>query len=99
MTFEALESLVHSWASNKGLIQYENRYVQLAKVMEELGELSNGMLKEDYALISDAIGDVLVTMIILSHQLGFDMIGCLEGAYEVIKDRKGRTDNGTFIKE
>lgn len=45
------------------------------------------------------MGDVFVTLIILCDQLNLDPIECLDMAYEKIKDRKGKTINGVFIKE
>lgn len=45
------------------------------------------------------MGDVFVTLIILCEQIGIDPEECLEMAYEKIKDRSGRTINGTFVKE
>lgn len=45
------------------------------------------------------MGDILVTLIILCDQLSLDPVECLFKAYEKIKDRKGKTINGTFIKE
>lgn len=44
-------------------------------------------------------GDVMVTMIIMAKQLDIDLAECLEMAYEKIKDRKGKTINGTFVKK
>lgn len=45
------------------------------------------------------MGDVFVTLIILCKQLGIEPQRCLELAYEKIKNRKGETRNGMFIKE
>lgn len=45
------------------------------------------------------MGDIFVTLIILCKQLGIDPQRCLELAYEKIKDRKGKTIDGTFVKE
>ena len=45
------------------------------------------------------MGDIFVTLIILCDQLNLDPVECLYKAYEKIKDRKGKTINGTFIKE
>lgn len=45
------------------------------------------------------MGDIFVTLIILCDQLNLDPIECLDRAYEKIKDRKGKTINGTFVKE
>ena len=45
------------------------------------------------------MGDIFVTLIILCDQLNLDPVDCLARAYEKIKDRKGKTINGVFIKE
>lgn len=45
------------------------------------------------------MGDIFVTLIILCDQLNLDPVECLYKAYEKIKDRKGKTINGTFVKE
>lgn len=45
------------------------------------------------------MGDIFVTLIILCKQLGIEPIKCLELAYEKIKNRHGKTINGTFVKE
>ena len=45
------------------------------------------------------LGDILVTLIILSEQMDIDLIECLAMAYEKISDRKGKTINGVFVKE
>ena len=54
---------------------------------------------EPKAALKDAIGDTLVTIIVLAHQLDLDVTECLSIAYEEIKNRKGKMVNGTFIKE
>ena len=48
----------------------------------------------------DAIGDVLVTLIMSAATIDVDVTECLELAYNEIKDRKGylRAD-GVFVKE
>jgi len=47
----------------------------------------------------DAIGDSLVTIIILADILGYNPVDCLQEAYDVISKRKGETKDGCFIKE
>jgi NTP pyrophosphatase (non-canonical NTP hydrolase) len=86
------------WADDKGLLKIENAPKQLAKVMEELGETAGAYLKGNQHELRDGLGDCFVTLIILSKQLGFTPEECLEAAWEEIKDRKGVTKNGTFIK-
>jgi len=65
----------------------------------EIATLCDAIIKNDEEKQIDGIGDVLVTVIILSEQLGYDPVKCLELAYNEIKNRTGKTINGTFIKD
>lgn len=97
--FLMLQNQILNWANERNLLKEENATNQLCKVMEELGELSSALLKGNELALKDAFGDVLVTLIILCKQKGLDLLDCLDLAYNEIKDRKGQTINGTFIKE
>lgn len=99
MKYEELNELIVEWATNKDLIKKDNAKTQMLKVLEEVGELSGALLKDNQEQIIDGIGDSLVTLIILSSQLGLDSVACLESAWNEIKDRTGKTVNGSFIKE
>ena len=48
--------------------------------------------------IKDDIGDQIVTLIIQCEIQGIDLLECLNLAWNEIKDRTGKTVNGTFIK-
>ena len=93
-----IEEKVGQWASERGIDKPENATKQVMKAMEELGELSAGVNKLDREKQIDSLGDLQVVLIILAKQLGIDYIGSLESAYEVIKNRTGKTVNGVFIK-
>ena len=54
---------------------------------------------DDKGILVKDNGDSFVTLIILSMQLGLHPSECLEAAWNEIKDRKGKTKNGVFIKE
>ena len=99
MTFEQLNEKVLEWADDKGILVPENSHKQALKMVSEVGELCDAVIKNDKYDQIDAIGDVLVTVIILAHQLGHDPVKSLYTAYEVIKDRKGISKNGIFIKD
>jgi NTP pyrophosphatase (non-canonical NTP hydrolase) len=100
MTFDNLIENVQLWAQNKDILKSENAPKQLMKVMEELGETAGAIAKNKATdEIMDGIGDTFVTLIILSYQLGLEPSACLEAAWNEIKDRKGNTVNGVFIKE
>jgi NTP pyrophosphatase (non-canonical NTP hydrolase) len=94
-----MKKKVLEWAEPKGLLNPEFAPKQFMKLVEEVGELSNAILKDNKAGIIDGLGDCVVVLIILAEQLGFDLDTCLECAYNEIKDRKGQTLNGTFLKD
>jgi NTP pyrophosphatase (non-canonical NTP hydrolase) len=98
MTFDNLIENVTQWADDKNILKKENAPKQLLKVMEEVGETAGALLKNKEAEIKDGIGDSFVTLIILAKQLGLEPADCLEAAWNEIKDRTGKTENGVFIK-
>jgi NTP pyrophosphatase (non-canonical NTP hydrolase) len=99
MLFEELQANVEDWADNKGLLKKENAPKQFLKVIEEVGELAAAVARDDEHETIDAMGDTFVTLIILSAQLGYDPVACLNEAYNVIAKRTGKTVNGVFIKD
>lgn len=90
---------VLEWAEERDLLKEKNVPKQFMKLSEEVGELANAILKKNRIEQIDAIGDIQVVLIILADQLRLDYDTCLEMAYEEIKNRKGKTVDGTFIKE
>ena len=89
---------IKQWVIDRNL-QTADPKVQMCKTVEELGELARAINKGDVAEQIDGIGDVVVTLVCISQQLGLDFIECVEAAYDEIKDRKGKMINGTFVKE
>ena len=96
---ENTQEKVIEWAKERQLVKLGNAPKQLIKLSEEVGELGSAFLKNDFNEIKDAIGDIQIVLMILSEQLSIDYNQCLEDAYNVIKNRKGRTENGTFIRD
>ena len=94
-----IKEKVLEWANERNLLHNENALKQYSKLQEESNELLIGILNKDPYEIIDALGDCAIVLIILANQLGFDIDECLESAYNEIKNRKGRTENGNFIKE
>lgn len=93
---------VNKWAIDKGLDK-GNPKVEWMKVTEEVGEIRDVFLKpHDFAdpewSLKDAIGDSIVTLIVLCLQLGYDVEECLTIAYNDIKDRQGVMIDDNFIK-
>lgn len=93
---------VNEWAISRRLDK-GNPKVEWMKVTEEVGEIRDVFLKpHDFAdpawSLKDAIGDSIVTLIVLCLQLGYDVEECLTIAYNDIKDRKGVMIDDNFIK-
>lgn len=94
---------INEWADERNLKQADPK-IQWMRITEEVGEIRDVLLKptkftEPQIALKDAIGDALVTIIVLAHQLDLDVTECLNIAYEEIKNRKGKIVNGTFVKE
>lgn len=94
-----MKDRILEWAEPKGLLNPDFAPKQFMKLVEEVGELSNAMLKDKKEEIVDALGDIQVVLTILAKQLDLDLDKCLKSAYDEIKNRKGKTINGTFIKD
>lgn len=95
---ETLINNIKDWSKDRGLDKTDPK-MQVVKLVEEFGELARGILKEDDDLIIDSLGDMLVVIIILHQQLGLELNQTLTVAYNEIKNRKGKTTDGVFIKE
>lgn len=98
-SFQELASLVYVWADERNLLQAGNHKNQALKMVSEVGELCDAIIKKDEPGIIDGIGDTLVTIIILCEQLNLDPVDCLSSAYQEIAERKGKTVGGTFVKD
>ena len=99
LTFDELIVNVHGWADEKGLIKPEYIKSQFCKVIEELGEAASAINKNQRDELIDGLGDTFVTLIILTLQCGLTPQEALGAAWDEIKDRRGTTRNGVFIKQ
>ena len=97
--YEKLISDVVDWADDKGLVKEENSDKQLIKIIEEVGELASAILKKKRKEEIDAVGDIMVTLIIFADIRGYDVMSALGYAYQEIKDRTGKMVDGSFIKD
>ncbi len=91
--------LIRQWAKDRNLIEGATTQAQMLKMTEEVGELASGIAKNNRDVTRDSIGDCVVVLTILAAQHGWDIEDCISAAYEEIKDRKGRMENGVFIKD
>nr|WP_275975159.1 MazG-like family protein [Tetragenococcus halophilus] len=89
--------LIEYWSFEKELHK-GNPDRQFIKQVEEQGEIAAALSRGNLDDLKDAIGDTVVTLIILGQQQGMSLERCLATAYDEIKGRKGQTVDGVFIK-
>ena len=100
MKFEEYEELVVKWGHDKGILPTQEPYKQLLKTMSELGEVTDCEIKGQHDMrLWLELGDVLVTLVLYAKNRNVTLSECLGLAYLKIRDRKGETKNGVFIKE
>ena len=98
----ALIDKINEWAISHGLDK-GNPKIEWMKVTEEVGEIRDVFLKPNNFTdpewsLKDAIGDSIVTLVVLCLQLGYDVEECLTIAYNDIKDREGVMIDDNFVK-
>ena len=91
--------LIRFWAKDRGIYDKGNSHTQYVKLMEEAGELAEALLKNDKYEIKDAIGDMVVVLTNLAALEGMQIENCIDSAYSEIANRKGKMENGTFVKQ
>lgn len=64
----------------------------------EKGMMAKTMFKGSLIERQHAIKNTIIQTMILSTHLGFKYVDCLNAAYQEIKDREGKTVDGSFIK-
>lgn len=99
---ENLIAKINEWAISHGLDK-GNPKIEWMKVTEEVGEIRDVFLKpndfdDPEMALKDAIGDSIVTLVVLCLQLGYDVEECLKIAYNNIKDRQGVIIDDNFVK-
>lgn len=114
-SIDKLIPLVNQWSIDKGIKAKATPLDQYRKTVEEVEELREALQAQsedkEYFVnakgkrvntseeIKDALGDILVTVIIACQLQHLDLATCLDSAYNVIKSRKGKMVEGMFVKE
>jgi NTP pyrophosphatase (non-canonical NTP hydrolase) len=89
---------IRDWAYNKGILTHGDSKTQSLKLQEEVGELASAILKHDSAEVKDAIGDIVVVLTSIAYFNGFRIEECINHAYDQIKGRTGKINDGNFVK-
>ena len=91
--------LIREWADQRGLYKNGDPKTQALKLVEEVGETCRAILKDDHKETIDGIGDCVVVLTNLAELCGTDIEHCITAAYDEIKDRTGKMENGTYKKD
>jgi NTP pyrophosphatase (non-canonical NTP hydrolase) len=91
--------LIRQWAQDRNLIEGSDLKSQFVKLIEEAGELANAIGKKNDIEFADAIGDMFVVLTIMAAQNRMHIEDCIDGAWQEIKDRKGKMIDGIFLKD
>lgn len=70
MTFEEFKTNVRNWSAERGIYEHSTALAQALKAVSEVGELCDGVIKNDIDEIKDAIGDVAVCLVNVAEMSG-----------------------------
>lgn len=106
---------ITDWGFEKGINNPEKQFQKLAEEMLEAHEAyivsnySDGFAetihetlaekREKRSHLVEELGDIGVVWVLLCDMLGISPLDALEAAHDKNKDRKGKTINGSFVKE
>ena len=100
MSYSDVQMKIIQWSEARKIIPNSTPQAQLLKAVEELGELAAATMRGNRPGMEDAVGDVMVCLVNYCALSDIDLVECMKGAYDEIKDRKGTmSPNGIFIKE
>jgi len=105
--------LIREWGESKGITGPNAKATvktQFEKLLEEVEELREGIEKESFDEIEDAIGDCVVVLTLLSEltpqptdtgesPMVFTVEKAIRAAYEIISKRTGKMVDGKFVKD
>lgn len=85
-----------TWHHDRNLIEGSDDKTQFAKLIQEVGELSDNLCKGKD--IRDDVGYIVVVLVNLCARNRISFLSCLDQAWNDIKDREGIMYEGVFIK-
>ncbi len=101
MTYDLneLSGKIEEWHYARNLVHGSKPKDQICKLIEEVGETASAVARQQDDRVKDGIGDCFVVLTLLALQHGFTIDQCVAAAYEEIKDRKGRMQDGIFVRD
>lgn len=92
--FEDIQTLVENWADKKGILEHGTPAKQLLKTLEEITELHTAIEDDDIEEIIDAIGDVVVTLVVYAKMKSITLF---PNGNEELSDSKGTAQDPYFL--
>lgn len=90
---------IEQWGLDKGILPNPDKMAQYYKTCEEVAELDDAILSDNREEAIDAIGDIVVTLIMQCSAWDTTLEECIQQAYDVISKRTGKMVNGQFVKD
>jgi len=99
---------IRQWAEERLLLVKGDLKTQTLKLLEEAGELAKAVIERpatvdgeeiDNTAIWDAIGDCVVVLTSIAYFSGKPIEDCINMAYQVIANRKGKMIGETWVRE
>lgn len=98
-TTDNWELKIVDWCEDRNLVEGSTSKDQMCKLIQEVGELSDAICKNNHEELEKELGDCLVVLVLIAEQNQTTINRCMRLAYEKIKDRKGVMRDGIFIKQ
>ena len=99
-TLTDLDDNIKQWGKDRLITVNGQPITQAIKTLEETHELLEAINTNNREEIIDAIGDIVVTLIMQCELQKVTLRKCVESAYNEIKDRTGTlNEQGDFIKD
>lgn len=96
LSLDDLVTNIRQWADARGILVGRPE-AQFVKLVEEVGEIAAALAKQTDP--RDALGDTFVVLCNMAILCDSTIIECANMAWNEIKDRKGHTANGVFIRD
>lgn len=98
MDLRQLSEATLEWSRDRGILQNGKAVTQTLKLVSEVGELADNLIKGKDT--KDDIGDILVLLCNIAYLTDTTLKESWSIAYDDIKDRKGFLNGqGNFIKD
>ena len=81
------------------LTETRDAAVAAAISQHAMGSHATAIWNQSQADLIDGLGDVFVTIILAAEMAGLRIEDCLQAAYDEIKGRTGKMENGVFLKD